>query len=269
MREGEGVALARRCLDEAHEGNSVSLRFALGRIEPTRRGRPVTLDLLPGEERDVHAVLARAIRAVAAGELTPEEAFWIGRLTALKRATPLEPGLPNAPWDALDPEEWEVPGMAADDADDDSDAAGDDDAEGGGTAADPECTSPRLRAEVGGGDAPLLCEPTGTRQLPPPAPPPQAGEEREEGAADVTAGVAPGRSAPSPSHRLGDGPLPLPGGARESGGARGSEAAGDGETCFPPVFISPVPEPAGAGRAPDGGFPGAAPAPYSPSSAAA
>jgi hypothetical protein len=41
MRDGEAVELARRCLDEAQEGNSVSLRFALGRIEPARRGRPV------------------------------------------------------------------------------------------------------------------------------------------------------------------------------------------------------------------------------------
>ena len=41
MREGEGVELARRCLDEAQEGDNVSMRFALGRIEPARRGRPV------------------------------------------------------------------------------------------------------------------------------------------------------------------------------------------------------------------------------------
>jgi hypothetical protein len=38
MHEGEGGELARRCLDEAQEGNSVSLRFALGRIEPARLG---------------------------------------------------------------------------------------------------------------------------------------------------------------------------------------------------------------------------------------
>jgi hypothetical protein len=42
----------------------------------------VTLALLPGEERDVHALLASALRAVAEGELTPQEAYWIGRPAA-------------------------------------------------------------------------------------------------------------------------------------------------------------------------------------------
>jgi hypothetical protein len=274
MREGEGVELARRCLDEAQEGNSVSLRFCLGRIEPARRGRPVNLELLPGEERDVHAVFCRALRGVAEGELTPEEAYWIGRLAALKRATPLEPGLPNAPWDELDPEQWVWDGQG-DEAQEAEDAEG--------AAAAPDSSSPCLlsaeaslppvaaaqallaqeRGEAGGGNSPPLRQPAGVGLLPPPAPP-QAGEEvirsageeiwgtqqreeRAEVAAEAAAAVAPGGSAPSPSHRFRDGPLPLPGGERGSGGGEGE--GDDGATCFPPVFAGEagVLAPAGGG----------------------
>ena len=163
MRAGEGVELARRCLDEAQDGNSVSLRFCLGRIEPARRGRPVTLDLLPGEEREVHAVLARALRAVAAGELTPEEAYWIGRLAALKRATPLQDGLPNEPWDTLDPQKWEWEGAGEPEAEE---------SEGEAQVA----SSPRLRGEAGGGDPPPSHPMTGLGLLPQLAPPPRAEE---------------------------------------------------------------------------------------------
>jgi hypothetical protein len=229
MREGEGVALARRCLDEAQEGDNVSMRFALGRIEPARRGRPVTLKLLPGEERDPHAVLARAIRAVAEGELTPEEGYWIGRLAALKRATPLDPGVPNEPWDEVDPEEWVIEGIEEEEGDEADEAEEVATEEPEGDAATSE-SSPCLRGEGGGGNSPPLRQPSGVGLLPPPAPPPQAGEEGTEVAAEEDAEASGGTGNPLSLPSLRDGPLPLPGGAREGGGEAGS-------TCYSTVLI--------------------------------
>ncbi|MBV9523129.1 MAG: hypothetical protein JO010_10075 [Alphaproteobacteria bacterium] len=87
MAEGEEVAMARLLLDKALAGDLVTARFCLDRICPRPRARGVVLDL-PPEMTGLPAVVAAfnaALRALAAGEITPDEAAKIGRFLESRR----------------------------------------------------------------------------------------------------------------------------------------------------------------------------------------
>src|ERR1700730_16250477 len=71
-------------------GETVAARFVVGRLEPRPRSRTIELDLPDGAAaRDIVAAYDVTVRAMAAGEITPDEALMVsrvlgGRLRALK-----------------------------------------------------------------------------------------------------------------------------------------------------------------------------------------
>ena len=69
-------AVTRKAIAMAKKGDPTALRLIIERIIPARRGRPVSLPDMPKIEsvKDVPAVMASIMAAVAAGELTAEEA---------------------------------------------------------------------------------------------------------------------------------------------------------------------------------------------------
>jgi hypothetical protein len=92
LADGEDVAAARIVIDKALAGDAVAARFLLDRLTPRPRGRAIALDLPRGEKADdVLAASNATIAAMAAGEITPDEALTVtkvldGRLRALKAA---------------------------------------------------------------------------------------------------------------------------------------------------------------------------------------
>jgi hypothetical protein len=92
LAEGEDVATARIVIDKALAGDAVAARFIVDRLTPRPRGRTIALDLPEGKRAgDVLAASNATIAAMAAGEITPDEALTVtkvldGRLRALKAA---------------------------------------------------------------------------------------------------------------------------------------------------------------------------------------
>src|SRR4051812_10753106 len=84
LAASEDRTLLRLLLDRAHGGDQVALRFVLARLLPRPRPEPARLDLAEGAEADSAAAHAATVRAVADGEITPEEGAAIGRLLAAK-----------------------------------------------------------------------------------------------------------------------------------------------------------------------------------------
>jgi hypothetical protein len=81
LRDGEDTGLARVVIDKALAGDGVAARFLLGLICPKPRGRAIELDL-PEDARagDVLAVFDATLAAMAAGEITPDEALIVTRI---------------------------------------------------------------------------------------------------------------------------------------------------------------------------------------------
>jgi Family of unknown function (DUF5681) len=83
LLDGEVQALTRKAIERALEGDGVALRLCLERILPARKDRPVKFDLPPvGTASDISKALGAIAKAMAAGELTPDEAGTV--------ATPME-----------------------------------------------------------------------------------------------------------------------------------------------------------------------------------
>lgn len=80
----EHEALTRKAIDKAKEGDVTALRLCLDRLAPARKDSPVSI-ALPVVRNAADAVEASAavLAAVAAGEITPDEA---GRVMALLTA---------------------------------------------------------------------------------------------------------------------------------------------------------------------------------------
>jgi hypothetical protein len=90
LKDGEDIAAARIVIDKALAGDAVAARFLLDRLTPRPRGRAVELDLPEGARAaDVLAASDATVAAMAAGEITPDEALTVtrvldGKLRALK-----------------------------------------------------------------------------------------------------------------------------------------------------------------------------------------
>lgn len=69
MMAGEAEAITRRCIDLAKGGDPTALKIVMDRIAPVRKGRPLQGIARRSDENSIDALL----RAVLAGELTPEE----------------------------------------------------------------------------------------------------------------------------------------------------------------------------------------------------
>ena len=84
LLDGEAEALTRKVLEQALKGDGISQRFCLDRIAPPRRDAPITFALPPIKSaEDALAASAAVLAAVAAGDVTPDEA---GRVMALLTA---------------------------------------------------------------------------------------------------------------------------------------------------------------------------------------
>lgn len=84
LLEGQHEQLTQAAIDKALEGDTVALRLCLERLAPARKDSPVTFDLpAVRSAEDAADASAALLAAVAAGEVTPEEA---GRVMALLTA---------------------------------------------------------------------------------------------------------------------------------------------------------------------------------------
>ena len=78
--------IVKTVLDAAAEGDMTAAKLVLERIVPVRKGRPVTLTLPPVKTAaDVVEALGATVRAMADGEVTPEEAATIAGVLEAKR----------------------------------------------------------------------------------------------------------------------------------------------------------------------------------------
>jgi hypothetical protein len=75
--------LMRNLIDTALAGDRTTARFLAARLCPIRTDQPVHLEVEPGQERDLLAVHAAAVRALCDGEITPKEALAIARILAI------------------------------------------------------------------------------------------------------------------------------------------------------------------------------------------
>src|SRR4051794_17064758 len=83
LADGDEMALARAVIDKAKAGDAVSARFVLGLVcpRPRPRGRAIALDLPEGARAgDTVAAFNAALQAMAAGEITPDEAVTVTRM---------------------------------------------------------------------------------------------------------------------------------------------------------------------------------------------
>jgi hypothetical protein len=84
LLEGQHEALTRKAIDKALEGDGAALRLCLDRLAPPRKDAPVSFALPPiTSAADTVAASSALLDAVAAGEVTPDEA---GRVMALLTA---------------------------------------------------------------------------------------------------------------------------------------------------------------------------------------
>ena len=92
LADGEEKAAARIVIDKALSGDAVAARFIVDRLMPRPRSRTIELDLPAGAgAAGILAASNATIAAMAAGEITPDEALTVtrvldGRLRALKAA---------------------------------------------------------------------------------------------------------------------------------------------------------------------------------------
>ena len=84
LLDSEHEALTRKAIEKAMEGDMVALRLCLDRLAPPRKDAPVSIELPPVRSAsDAVEASAAVLAAVAAGEITPDEA---GRVMALLSA---------------------------------------------------------------------------------------------------------------------------------------------------------------------------------------
>jgi hypothetical protein len=91
LLEGEAQSLVRQAIDRAMGGDVLALRLCLERILPVLRGRRIELELPVVEAtheeaaRGIAAAVAATARAMADGDITPEEAMTAASLFELQR----------------------------------------------------------------------------------------------------------------------------------------------------------------------------------------
>jgi hypothetical protein len=88
LLEGEAERLTRMAVERAMEGDPFALRLCIERILPVARARPVALNLPTGQGAEgVAAALDETVRAMGAGEITPEEAMSVSTVLEAQRRT--------------------------------------------------------------------------------------------------------------------------------------------------------------------------------------
>ena len=83
LLDGEHEAITRKAIELAKDGDGLALRLCIERLLPPRRDRPVEFKLSKLETAaDAATALSDILQAVAAGELTPNEAEALATLVA-------------------------------------------------------------------------------------------------------------------------------------------------------------------------------------------
>jgi Family of unknown function (DUF5681) len=86
LLDGQAEALTQAAISKALDGDATALRLCLDRIAPPRKGRPVTLELPEARDAaDLDGAMAALVRAMADGEVTPDEAVTIANLFEIRR----------------------------------------------------------------------------------------------------------------------------------------------------------------------------------------
>jgi hypothetical protein len=81
LLDGQAEALTQKAIQMALDGDPVALRLCMDRIYPARKDRPVRFALPPiNSPRDAADIMVAVATAVAAGDITPNEAAEIGKL---------------------------------------------------------------------------------------------------------------------------------------------------------------------------------------------
>lgn len=87
LLNGEAEALTRKAVERALEGDGLALRLCLERLVPPRKDTPVMIDLPAiNDAGDVVGASAAVLAAVAAGDITPDEAGRVMTLLTAHRA---------------------------------------------------------------------------------------------------------------------------------------------------------------------------------------
>lgn len=86
LLENDRDAIVTAVINAAKAGDPTAMRLCIERLIPVRKGRPVTFDLPALETAaDVTRALGTIAEAMAAGELTPEEAGAVANVIEAKR----------------------------------------------------------------------------------------------------------------------------------------------------------------------------------------
>ncbi len=86
LLDGEAEALTRKCVEMALAGDTVALRLCLERILPARKSRSVAFDLPDvNQAADLVPAFAAVVKAMAAGEIAPDEAVTVAGVLEMKR----------------------------------------------------------------------------------------------------------------------------------------------------------------------------------------
>ena len=84
--QDDAEEIVRAVIGAAKGGDMVAARIVLDRIAPARKGRPIRFDLPEARTAtDVSAALAAVVGAMAAGELTPDEASMVANVLEIRR----------------------------------------------------------------------------------------------------------------------------------------------------------------------------------------
>ncbi len=86
LMEGAAESVVQAVLVAAQGGDMVAARLVLERIAPVRKGRPVSLPLpVVTTAGDVLAALGATVKAMADGDITPDEAATVAGVLEVKR----------------------------------------------------------------------------------------------------------------------------------------------------------------------------------------
>ena len=86
LMEGAAESVVQAVLTAAKGGDMVAARLVLERIAPVRKGRPVSLPLpTVNTAGDVLAALGATVKAMADGDITPDEAATVAGVLEVKR----------------------------------------------------------------------------------------------------------------------------------------------------------------------------------------
>jgi Family of unknown function (DUF5681) len=88
LMQDDAEQVVRAVVEKAKQGDMTAARLIIERIAPVRKGRPITLDLPDAKtSADLVAAMASLVRAMAAGEVAPDEAATIAGVFEIRRKT--------------------------------------------------------------------------------------------------------------------------------------------------------------------------------------